>query len=167
VARYRQGGYEAIGPRSHAARVIANRTPADVEERIIRIRKQLVDKGFDAGAATIHDHLSQQTRPVPSVTTIWRILRRRGFVTPQPQKRPKSSWIRFEATLPNELGQSDVTGRRLADRTEVEIISYLDDHSRLILASRVTPVATAQGALRTFHAAASEYGGLGGSAAGR
>jgi transposase InsO family protein len=158
VARYRAGGYEAIEPRSRAANRVANRTPADVEERIIRIRKQLVDEGFDGGAQTIHYHLSQQSRQVPSVTTIWRILRRRGFVTPQPQKRPRSSWIRFEATLPNELWQSDVTGWRLADRAEVEIISYLDDHSRLILASRVVPVATGHGALRTFHAAAAGYG---------
>ncbi|MGH2728239.1 MAG: IS481 family transposase [Candidatus Methylomirabilaceae bacterium] len=158
VARYRRGGYEAIGPRSRAPRRVANRTPLDVEERIIRLRKQLLDDGFDAGAATIHYHLSQQSGPVPSETTIWRILRRRGFVIPQPQKRPKSSWIRFVATLPNELWQSDVTGWRLADRTEVEIITYLDDHSRLILASRVVAVATAQGALRTFRAAAGEYG---------
>ena len=158
VARYRQGGYEAIGPRSRAARRVANRTPADVEERIIRLRKQLLEDGFDAGAHTIHYHLSQQSGSVPSQTTIWRILRRRGFVISQPQKRPRSSWIRFEATLPNELWQSDVTGWRLADHTEVEIISYLDDHSRLILASRVVPVATAQGALRTFHTAAAEYG---------
>lgn len=158
VARYRQGGYEAIGPRSRAANHIANRTPADVEERIMRLRKQLLDAGFDAGAATIHYHLSQQVDTVPSETTIWRILRRRGFVTPQPQKRPRSSWIRFQAMLPNELWQSDVTGWKLADRTEVEILSYLDDHSRLILRSRVTPVATAQGALTTFRAASAEHG---------
>lgn len=158
VARYRSGGYEAIGAQSRAANHIANRTPADVEERIIRLRKQLIDNGFDGGAATIHYHLSQLGEDVPSITTIWRILRRRGFVTPQPQKRPRSSWIRFAAKLPNELWQSDVTGWKLADRTEVEIISYLDDHSRLILASRVSPVATAWGALRTFRTAAAGYG---------
>src|ERR671919_582764 len=33
----------------------------------------------------------------------------------------QSSWGRFEATLPNEGWQSDVTHWRLADRTEVEI----------------------------------------------
>jgi hypothetical protein len=44
---------------------------------------------------------------VPSVSTIWRVLRRRGFVVPHPHKRPRSSWIRFEATLPNECWQSE------------------------------------------------------------
>ncbi len=158
IDRYRAGGYDAIGPQPRIATRIANRTANDVEERIITIRKQLLDDGFDAGAQTIHYHLGQQGGDTPSVTTIWRILRRRGFVTPQPQKRPKSSWKRFEAKLPNELWQSDVTSWKLADRTEVEIITYLDDHSRLILQSRVVPVATAHGALKTFRDAAAEYG---------
>jgi hypothetical protein len=43
------------------------------------------------------------------VSTIWRILKRRGFVTPQPHKRPKSSYIRFEAQLPNEMWQQSMT----------------------------------------------------------
>jgi transposase InsO family protein len=157
VARYRAGGYEAIGPQSRAARRVANRTPASVEDQIIRMRKRLADDGLDAGAATIHYHLSQRGDPVPSLTTIWRILRRRGFVTPQPQKRPKSSFIRFQAQLPNELWQSDVTAWSLADDTAVEIITFLDDHSRLILASRVVRTATARTALSTFHIAAARY----------
>ncbi|MGZ6527895.1 MAG: IS481 family transposase [Actinomycetota bacterium] len=158
VARYRSGGYEAIAPRSRAAHHVRNRTPAGVEDQIIRMRKDLVDQGFDAGAATIHYHLHQRGGDVPSVTTIWRILRRRGFVTPQPQKRPHSSFIRFQARLPNELWQSDVTEWELADHTAAQIITYLDDHSRLIVSSRVVRVATARNALSTFHAASASYG---------
>ena len=45
----------------------------------------------------------------PSTSTIWRILKRRGFIQAQPHKRPKSSFVRFEAQLPNETWQSDVT----------------------------------------------------------
>ncbi len=37
-----------------------------------------------------------------------------SFVTPQPHKRPRSSWIRFEAQLPNERWQSDVTHWRMS-----------------------------------------------------
>ena len=72
-------------------------------------RKHLDDAGFDAGARTIRYHLSQATVAVPALSTIHRVLRRRGFVTPQPQKRPRSSWIRFEARQPNECWQSDMT----------------------------------------------------------
>jgi hypothetical protein len=88
VARYREGGYEAIGPRSRASHRIPHRTSPEIEDRIVVLRKQLTDGGLDAGAATIHYHLSQEGAPVPSLATIWRVLRRRGFVTPQPHKRP-------------------------------------------------------------------------------
>jgi len=69
------------------------------------------------------------------VATICRILKRHGEITPQPQKRPKSSFIRFEASLPNEMWQGDTSHWRLADGTDVENLNYLDDHSRLLIAS--------------------------------
>ena len=72
-----------------------------------------------------------------------RVLRRRGCVVPQPQKRPKSSFIRFEADLPNECWQSDMTHWTLADDTSVEIVNFIDDHSRLCIASVAVPVTKA------------------------
>lgn len=159
LARYRAGGYEAIAARSRAAHRIANRTPDAIEEAIIALRKDLDEQGFDAGAHTIHYHLTRGGEiAVPSVATIWRILRRRGFVTPQPQKRPKSSFTRFQAHLPNELWQSDVTHWTLAEGTDVEIINFIDDHSRLALANHVVRTATARNVLETFHAAAATHG---------
>lgn len=143
VARFRSGGYEAIAPRSRAPRATPHRTPDDVEDRIVALRKLLTEAGFDAGAETIHHHLSAELGAAPSVSTIWRVLRRRGFVTPQPHKRPRSSWIRFEAHLPNECWQSDVTAWKLADGSDVEIIDVIDDHSRLCVASRARAVAKA------------------------
>ena len=79
-------------------------------------------------------------------------------MTPQPHKRPKSSWIRFEADLPNECWQSDVTHWRLADGTEVEIINVIDDHSRLAVAARVVERATAAEALAVFLQAGTRWG---------
>ena len=43
----------------------------------------------------------------------------------RPHKRPRSSWIRFEARLSNECWQSDVTHWRLGDGTEVEIVNLI------------------------------------------
>jgi hypothetical protein len=63
---------------------------------------------------TIVYHLATHHGTSPSVATIWRILSRRGFVTPQPHKRPRSSFVRFEADLPNERWQADVTHWKLA-----------------------------------------------------
>jgi transposase InsO family protein len=158
VGRFRAGGYPAIEPRSRAARRIPHRTPDALEDEIVALRKELAELGLDAGAATIHYHLGTRHQAVPSVSTIWRVLRRRGFVTPQPHKRPRSSWIRFEAQLPNECWQSDVTHWRLGDRTEVEIVNFIDDHSRLAVAARVLGTATAPRVLRVFRAAGERWG---------
>jgi transposase len=79
VARYREGGYDAIAPRSKAATKVANRSSVDLEDRVVRLRKQLAEDGFDAGAQTIHYHLSRTDPSPPSVSTIWRILKRRGL----------------------------------------------------------------------------------------
>jgi transposase InsO family protein len=92
-----------------AATTVANKSSTELEDRIVRLREELTDQGFDAGAQTIHYHLGLSDPSPPSVSTIWRILKRRGFVEPQPHKRPRSSYIRFEASLPNETWQSDVT----------------------------------------------------------
>jgi transposase InsO family protein len=92
------------------------------------------------------------------VATIWRILSRRGFVTPQPHKRPKSSWRRFQAELPNECWQADTTHWALADGTEVEILNVIDDHSRLLVASRAFVTTKAADVVETFHQGASQLG---------
>lgn len=160
VSRYREGGHEALEPRSKAPHHVPHRTGPDVEDAVIRWRKQLIEKGLDAGAETIRFHLVGEIGDdtAPSVSTVWRILKRRGFVTPQPQKRPKSSWIRFEARLPNECWQADVTHWQLANGSEVEITNMLDDYSRLVVASRVFRTTTAKTVVRVFTRAASKHG---------
>lgn len=102
VARYRSGGYEALAPRSRRPVNVPSRISDELEDEIVLLRKQLEGNGLDAGAQTIHYHLSKRLEVVPSVSTIWRVLKRRGFVVAQPHKRPRSSYKRFEASLPNE-----------------------------------------------------------------
>jgi transposase InsO family protein len=158
VGRFREGGYEAIGPRSRAARTIPHRTAPEVEDQIVGLRKELHDQGLDAGAETIRYHLGQRGGEVPSASTIWRVLRRRGFVTPQPHKRPRSSFIRFEATLPNERWQSDVTHWKLADGSEAKIVNFIDDHSRLAVGAKAMRAATAPRVLGLFQQAGARWG---------
>ena len=121
------------------------------------LRKDLDRAGHEAGAATIAAHL-QRHGHAPAVSTIWRILSARGFVTPQPHKRPKSSWQRFVADAPNECWQLDITHYRLADDTDVEVLNILDDHSRLCMASRTRRIFTAGDVNTTFTTATSTYG---------
>lgn len=112
IARYRDGGYEALELRSRRPRSCKHQTPANIVEAVLKLREQLSQEGHDAGAATIAYHLPgelQDRDPAPSISTIRRILRREGLVVSQPQKRPHSSPIRFEADLPNETWQTDIT----------------------------------------------------------
>src|SRR5207253_6050946 len=93
-----------------------------------------------------------------SVTTICRILHRHGLITPQPHKPPRSSFIRFEAQLPNELWQTDATHWTLAGGATVEILNLIDDHSRLALASVAFPTVKAADVAEAFFTAARAYG---------
>jgi transposase InsO family protein len=133
-----------------------------MESEIVALRKSLAEEGLDAGAATIQYHLQCRYRrrkaSVPSVATIWRVLSRRGFVTPQPHKRPRSSWRRFQAELPNECWQADTTHWALADGTDIEILNVIDDHSRLLVASRAFVTTKAADVVETFHVAVAAHG---------
>jgi transposase InsO family protein len=137
VRRYREGGYEALVPQSKRPKSNPRSMSLVMEERIITMRKELLDFGADAGAETIHWHLDEGGFAAPSVASIYRLLRRRGFITPEPRKRPRASFIRFEASLPNECWQTDMTHWHFSDGTGVEILTFLDDYSRRVLACDV------------------------------
>ena len=158
LARYRQGGYEAVEARSRRPKSSPTRTPNQVAAAILELRRELVDAGLDAGAQSIAHYLRMRSAPTPSKATIWRILKAQGLVAPQPQKRPRSSWIRFQAELPNEMWQADATHWQLADGTDVEILNLIDDHSRFCLASVAFRTVKAPDVLETFSAAAESYG---------
>jgi transposase InsO family protein len=158
VQRYLAEGEAGLAPRSRRPQRSPNRTPVAVENEIIEIRKGLDRAGHEAGAATIAAHLERRHGHSPAVSTIWRILTERGFVTPQPHKRPKSSYIRFEADQPNELWQTDITHWGIADGTDVEILNIIDDHSRLCIASLARPVFKATDVDACFQQAATNYG---------
>lgn len=157
VTRFEAEGDAGLVARSRRPRTNPARVPEHVEDEIVRLRKELEEGGFDAGAHTIAYHLARAGGDPPSVASIWRILTRRGFVTPQPQKRPKAA-IRFAAEMPNERWQADITHWRLADGTEVEILNQLDDHSRLLVNSDVLVVFKAADVVASFHAAGAAHG---------
>jgi transposase InsO family protein len=158
LARYRAGGYGALEPRSRAPRSCPHQTPAALVRAIVALREQLQAEGHDCGAATIAYHLAQQVDRVPSLSTIWRILKREGLVSPQPQKRPRSSLIRFQADLPNEMWQADITHWALAGAGYAEILNMIDDHSRLFLASQAYPTVKAADVVDVFRKAIALHG---------
>jgi len=158
LKRYRDDGLEAVKPRSRRPRTSPGRTPDAVRDRIIALRIELTARGLDAGPATIAWHLGREGPPAPSTSTIRRVLHAAGLVTPEPRKRPRSSWIRFEAAAPNEVWQSDFTHWRLADGSEVEICSWLDDHSRYLLGCTAFRRVGGDDVVATFSAAGDTHG---------
>jgi transposase InsO family protein len=157
-ARYEVEGDAALEPRSRRPKTTPSATPAATVELVLRLRKQLVEAGLDAGADTIGWHLTHGHHIELSRATINRILTRAGAVTPDPSKRPKSSFTRFEADQPNETWQSDFTHYRLATGVDVEIITWLDDHSRYALHVSAHARITASIVLNTFRNAAAQHG---------
>jgi transposase InsO family protein len=158
VARYGVEGEAAFEPRSRRPRLSPQRVDEALEDEIVEWRKRLESEGLDAGAVTIAWHLGRTREQVPAISTIWRVLSRRGFVVAQPHKRPRSSWVRFEADQPNERWQADVTHWTLDDGTEVEILNIIDDHSRLCIGSDARATFKADDVVDCFHQAADRYG---------
>jgi transposase InsO family protein len=157
VGRYRAEALAGLQERPRRPVSNPNQTPPAVEERIVWWRKALADDGLDSGAVSIHWHLSGELDAAPSVATIHRVLVRRGQVTPQPHKRPKTSWRRFEAPAPNAWWQIDSTDWRTATG-EVSIFNIIDDHSRLAARSRAVAHATSEQAWVTFCEAGEAWG---------
>jgi transposase InsO family protein len=158
LARYRAAGDTGLQPRSRRPLRSPTRISDLYEDEIVALRKELAEDGFDAGAVTIHTHLSRRHNDVPSVSTIWRVLKDRGFVVPQPHKRPRSSLVRFVADLPNECWQMDVTHVELAGGQTVEVLNVIDDHSRLCVSSMARTVFTSPKVVSTFYEAAGQWG---------
>jgi transposase InsO family protein len=163
MARYAVEGEAAFEPRSRRPHTSPSATPPATVELVLLLRKQLIEAGHDAGADTIGWHLlhHHQTR-VPRAT-IHRILTRHSAVLPDPSKRPKASYLRFQAEQPNQTWQSDFTHYRLtnADGTpgaDAELLTWLDDHSRYVLHLTAHLRVTGPIVLAAFREAAGQHG---------
>ena len=158
LARYQAEGDAAFEPRSRRPRTSPSAISLDAADLIVWLRKELAGQGLDAGPHTIAWHLAQHHQTRVSAATISRYLTRAGLVVPDPAKRPKSSYLRFEAAQPNECWQSDFTHYPLAGGTDTEILTWLDDHSRLALSVTAHPRVTGPIVLAAFRAAVARHG---------
>jgi transposase InsO family protein len=158
LARYREGGLEALEPRSRRPKTTPIATPETVRQRVIELRGQLTADGLDAGPVTIGWHLEREGLSAPSTSTIRRILHAAGLICPEPRKRPRSSCTRFEMAQPNEMWQSDFIHWQLADGTDVEILNWLDDHSRYLLSATAHQSVSGDEVVAVFLGLIEKYG---------
>jgi len=135
VARYRVEGEAAFEPKSRRPKTSPTAISDQTADLIVRLRKDLAGQGLDAGPDTIRWHLAQHHNITVSAATVGRYLAKAGLVTPEPRKRPRASYLRFQAAMPNETWQSDFTHYRLTTGTDVEILTWLDDCTRYVLRS--------------------------------
>lgn len=158
LKRFEAEGEAAFEPRSRKPHSNPRTTSAEVEERILFWRRHLADQGFDAGAHTIAYHLGLELGRAPAISTIWKILSRNGLIVASPKKRPRSSYTRFEASQPNETWQTDFTHWKLRNGRGIEILNFIDDHSRFLIACTAAYVTTSPIVVATFRIACNEYG---------
>jgi len=163
LARYRVEGEEAFEPHSRRPHNQPTAIPVATVELIIKLRRGLTRQGLDAGAHTIAWHLTEQHQLTASPATIWRILKRAGLITPEPNKKPQSSYICFAAEQPNQMWQVDFTHYRLTrpDGTpgaDAEILCFLDDHSRYAISITCHQPVTGPAVVTTFRQAVADQG---------
>ena len=158
VARYRAEGDTAFEPRSRRPATRPDATPTATVELVLTLRQRLTRDGLDAGADTIAWHLEHHYNVRLSRATIYRIVRQANLITPEPNKKPRSSYIRFQAEQPNETWQADFTHHRLANGTDIEILTWLDDHSRYALSVTAHRPVTGPAVVNTFQAAITRHG---------
>lgn len=158
VARWRTAGWDAVEKQSTRPKTNPKASPEETVARVIALRHHLTEAGLDAGPHSIAAHLQRSGHKPPSVTTIWRILTRAELITPEPRKRPRRSYLRFEADLPNECWQSDFTHWPLATGKDTEILTFLDDHSRYVISLTAHHTVTGAIVLERFRAAIDTHG---------
>src|ERR1700761_2635500 len=158
LARYAAEGEAAFEPRSRRPGASPSAIPGDTVELVARLRKELAGQGLDAGPHTIAWHLREHHQVTVSPATVSRYLSRLGLVTPDPAKRPRSSYTRFEAEMPNECWQSDFTHYPLAGGRDAQVLTWLDDHSRYALSVTAHRRVTAADVLAAFQAASGRHG---------
>jgi len=158
MAAWRAGGWEALEPKSRRPHSNPRATSAAMRELIIGWRTDLVAQGLDAGPATIAAMLSRHGHTSPAASTIHTILTQAGLITPAPRKRPRSSYLRFAADLPNECWQADFTHWALADGSDTNILLWVDDHSRYLLRATAHRVVSGTTVVTEFRHACAEHG---------
>lgn len=158
VARFRAEGTAGFTRRSSAPHHHPTALGPSTTEAVLRARKELADQGLDNGPISLRWRLEDTgVTPLPSQSSIYRILVEHGQITPQPRKKPRTR-RRFEYTQPNGCWQIDGMEHDLADDTTACIIQILDDHSRLDVGSYAATSENATDAWTALQRAFATYG---------
>jgi len=156
IRLYQEGGLGWLADRSHRPKTCPHQMPAEVEARVLELRRIHPEWGPARLRYTLR---REGVQPLPGRSSIYRALLRQGLIEPRHRRRTKADYRRWERPSPMELWQLDVMGRVfLSDGTELEVLTAIDDHSRFCVAARLTPRATARRVCDAFTEALRRYG---------
>jgi putative transposase len=156
-----EGSWRERSRRPHTS---PGRAGPELDAWICKLR---ADLGVDNGADFIRDALREihartaPSWPVPSRSTINRVLARHGLLEPSPAKRPRSSWRRFSFAQPRDCYQIDATEVTLAGGDTVVVFDVLDDCTRRLVACHAAPSETAHAAVTAIGKAVTACGAPG------
>ena len=136
LRRYLEEGPEGLQDRSRRPHHSPQRTPPEVEQRVLEVR----DAHPAWGGRKIQHRLERLGEAVvPPASTITEILRRHGRIDPEESQKHRP-WQRFEAERPNQLWQMDFKGYfTMANQHDCHPLTLLDDHARFCLGLRACP----------------------------
>lgn len=156
MARYEADGLDGLVERSHRPRRSPLQMAAPVEARVLELRRLHPQWG----PVSIRHRLGREgVAPLPSVSGVYRALRRAGLIEVNPRRKQLRTYRRWERGRPMELWQLDVVGGvLLGDGTECKVLTGVDDHSRFCVCAGVMVRATARPVCGHFVAALECHG---------
>lgn len=165
AARFQAIGVEGFYPESRRPRRSPMRLPTDLEDVLVRLRKQEAEAGWDYGADAVllrleedRDQLWPADQALPARATINRVFDARGLLAKTPKRRPRRRPHRFAREEANALWQFDGFEYQLLDGTKPVVLHLSDDCSRLDLALEVARSENAVDVWGTFCLAVERYG---------
>ena len=143
-----------LSDRSHARKVIGNKTNFELENIILALRKD--NPGW--GAKTLRKVLENQGyEDLPCVKTFNNILKRNDCITKEESLKHKA-FVSFEKEHCNEMWQTDFKGEFLTkDHNKCFPLDIIDDHSRFLIKIKAL-TSTANAVIPCFKEAFYEYG---------
>lgn len=164
VARFRERGVAGLFPDSRRPVTSPTRLPVELEEVLVRVRKEESDAGWDYGADAVLMRLEERRclwpadRPLASRATVNRVFEARGQLVRVPQRRPRRRPRRFQRDGVNELWQFDGFEYSLATGQKVVVLQLTDDCSRVDLALQAAVSENGDDVWATFCVAVARYG---------
>ena len=156
LARYEAEGLPGLADHSHRPRHHPWQLDDDVAAQICDLRRA----HRKWGPRRLQYELGRKgVDPLPSRSTVYRVLVREHLVQARPRRRSRDSYRRWERPAPMDLWQLDITGSVfLADGSEAKVITGEDDHSRFCVIAKVARRGTGRAVCQAFAQALVEFG---------